>query len=366
MSKNLKRIIRLNDLVSLSSRKKHTLVLNPQGKENIEDLDDDIVYDKREWKMPEEYSGFIDELLKDENLSLEDKILKIYERNCTDFVYDDNLISYIKKIDDDTYAVPDWYARDVDDEWEKNRENHKRRICFELARYLAKSLIELLKDNDDYSVCIHWNKELTHYYVGLTCSEYSITLDTDDFFNIKDLTRLKTDLTAQGINILEDKQNKFRNALQRFNEGKSEYAIMKMEHEINGKDIVSHSDTKKQIDNETDKNEDILFLKKTMKILVKEYNLDSQGIFEYIKEIVDIKLGPEKREKVWKEIEGKTKESTRYIRCLIVNIGNKKFLIDVDEKKIRLFDEKEFNSKRAVFIPYKDLSRGGFDYYDGT
>ena len=366
MSKNLKRIIRLNDLVSLALRKKHTLVLNPQGRKDREDLDEDIVYDKREWNIPEEYSQYIEELSKDETLSTEDKILKIYEKIGTDYVYDDNLISYIKKIDDDTYAIPDWYARDADDDWENNRKEHKRRICFELARYLAKSLMELLKDNNDYSICIHWNKELTHYFVGLTCSEYSVTLDPDDFFNIKDLTRLKTKLTAQGINILEDKQKKFNNALKKFNEGRSEYAIKKMEYEINGEDIFFHSDTQKQNNSETDKNDNILFLRKVMHILVKEYNLDSQGIFEYIKEIVDIKLGPDKREKVWKEIKGKTKESTRYIRCLIVNVDNKKFLIDGDEKIIRLFDEKEFNNKRAIFIPYKDLQRGGFDYYDGT
>ena len=39
---------------------------------------------------------------------------------CKDYVYDDNLISYIKKkIDEDVFSIPDWYGRDVDQEWEK-------------------------------------------------------------------------------------------------------------------------------------------------------------------------------------------------------------------------------------------------------
>ena len=93
-------------------------------------------------------------------------------------------------------------------------------------------MTELLKDNNDYNICIFWNKNLTHYFVGLTCNDYSLVLDLDDFFNIKDLTRIKADLTAEGIVILEDYENKFKNALDKFNEGRSEYAIKKVEDEI--------------------------------------------------------------------------------------------------------------------------------------
>ena len=361
MSKNIKRIMKLNDLISLDSRRKHTIVLNPEENENIEDLDEDIVYDKTEWKITDEYTKFIEDLSKNDELSIEEKILKIYEKIGMDYIYDDNLISFIKKVDDDTFTVPDWYGRDVDEEWEKNRETHNRRNCFELARYLGKSLTELLKDNEDYSISINWNKELTHYFVGLTCNDYSLILDLDDFFNIKDLTRLKTGLTIQGIKILEDKENKFANALEKFNEGRSEYATKKIEHEVEGEDLLSHHN------NEIDDldNEEILFIKKALKILSEKHNLDSQGIFEYIKEIVDIKLGSDKREKVWKEIAGESKDSTRYIRCLIINLDNEKYLIDVDDKIVRLFSEEEFEEKGAVFIPYNELSRGGRDY-DGT
>ncbi len=95
--------------------------------------------------------------------------------------------------------------------------------------------------------------------------------------------------------------------------------------------------------------------------------LDSQGIYEYMKEIIDITLDPdEEREKIWKKIDGDTRYSTRYIRCLILKIKDKKYLIDVDEKELRPFDDKELEEKNPTFIPYKELSRGDFDYYDGT
>lgn len=182
----------------------------------------------------------------------------------------------------------------------KNREQHNRRICFELSRYLAKALTELLKDNNDYNICIFWNKNLTHYFVGLTCNDYSLVLDLDDFFNIKDLTRIKADLTAEGIVILEDYENKFKNALDKFNEGRSEYAIKKVEDEINNDNTNSNHNTEKDSDKK-EENEDIVFFKKAIEVLTKKYDIDSQGIYEYMKEIVDIKLGPDGREKIWKK-----------------------------------------------------------------
>ena len=361
MSIDINRIKKLNDMVSLSSRMRHTIVIDPEEKEINGELNNSIIVDKGQWKITEELQNFIDKISKDSNLSKEDKILLIFEKICKDYVYDDNLISYIKKIDDDTYDLPDWYGRDIDSEWEKNREKHNRRICFELSRYLAKGLSELLKENEDYNICIHWNKNLTHYMVGLTCDNYSITLDTDDFFKIKDLTRMKTGLTVEGIKILEDKKKIFRDAIDRFNEGRSEYAIQKIQE-----DIKENDNNKDEENINNDEKEDIIFLKKIMEILTNKYHLDSQGIYEYMKEIVDIGVGSEKREKVWKRIEGETKNSTRYIRCLVVNIEGEKYLIDVDSNEVRLFDEKELREKRAKFVPFNDLFRGGFDYYDGT
>ena len=363
MSINIAKFNKLNELVSLEFRRKHTIVLNPDKKEDIHE--EDIIYDKANWKITDELKKYVDELSQNNDLSIEDKILYIYEKICKDYVYDDNLISYIKKIDEDVFSIPDWYGRDVDQEWEKNRENHNRRICFELSRYLAKALDELLKENKDYDVCILWNKNLTHYFVVLTSNEYTLALDVDDFFNIKDLTRVKADLTIEGIQILEDNKNKFKNALEKFNDGKNEYAIKKVEDKINTNNVKSKEKFQNKDQAKTEDDE-VKFLAKAMQILSEEYKLDSQGMYEYMKEIVDIRIGSEGREKIWKKIEGNTNESTRYIRCLILDINNKKYLVDVENKEIREFDEKELEEKRTKFVPYKELSRGGFDYYDGT
>ena len=198
MSINIEKLRRLNELVGLAFKRKHIIVLDPaQNKNSKDNIEEDIVYDKADWKMTDELNKYVKDLSNESNLSIEDKILSIYEKICKDYVYDDNLISYIQKIDDDVFDLPDWYGRDIDQEWENNREQHNRRICFELSRYLAKALSDLVKNNDDYDTCILWNKNLTHYFVGLTCENYSVALDLDDFFNIKDLTRLKTDLTAE-------------------------------------------------------------------------------------------------------------------------------------------------------------------------
>lgn len=358
MNVNIEKIIKLNELVNIFFRNKHTIVLDPKlEKKYGKYLGEEIVYDKADWNMPSELKEYVKELSKNEELSKEEKILSVYEKLCHDYVYDDNLISYIQKIDDDIYSLPDWYGRDVDNEWEKNRENHNRRICFELSRYLVKSLDELFKDDKNCNTCILWNKNLIHYFVGLTSDDYSLAIDLDDFFKIKDLTRLKTGLTLEGITILEDDKHKFENALDKFNEGRDEFAIKRVENKI-------EETNEAEIEDEEKEKEEVVFLRKAVEIL-KEDELDSQGIFEYMKEIIDISIGKENREKVWKKIDGKNRESTRYIRCVVVNIDDKKYLIDGEDAIVRPFDEKEFDKKRTKFVPNKELTRGGFDYYDG-
>ena len=228
MSIKIEKVIKLNELVNVFFRSKHTVVLEPKlEKKYGKYLGEDIEYDKAEWNIKDDFKKYVDELVKNSQKSDEEKILLIYEKICKDYVYDDNLISYIQKVDDDIFSLPDWYGRDVDKEWEKNREKHNRRVCYEVSRYLAKILTELFKDKEDFNICILWDKDLTHYFVGLTCDEYSLTLDLDDFNNIKDLTRLKTGLTIEGINILDDDKGKFKYALTNFNEGRSKYAIKK-------------------------------------------------------------------------------------------------------------------------------------------
>lgn len=361
MSINLMKLIELNNLVALKNKSKSTIILDPKEKKFGSRLSGDIEYDKAEWKIPNELKDYVSTLSEEKNMSTEDKILKIYEKICNDYVYDDNLISYIKKVDVDTFHLPDWYGRDIDKKWEKNREEHNRRICFELSRYLAKSLNELLKKQEGYNVCIHWNKELTHYFVGLISNEYSVILDVDDFYSIKDLTRIKANLTAEGIKILKDKNGKFASALEKFNEGREKYSISKIENE--SEKIENNNETEN--DTDLEENEEVIFLQKAMKILSEDEKLDSQGIFEYMKEIIDIGLGQSNRKKIWKEIPGQSIESTRHIRCLVVNIDDNKYLIDGDEKIMRKFDEREFKSKNAKYKPYNEVSKGDYDYYNG-
>ena len=52
--------------------------------------------------------------------------------------------------------------------------------------------------------------------------------------------------------------------------------------------------------------EEVSFLEKAVEIL-KEDGLDSQGIFEYMKEIIDISIGKENREKIWKKNQKKAR-----------------------------------------------------------
>lgn len=282
------------------------------------------------------------------------------------YVYDDNLISYIKKVDDDSFDLPDWYGRDIDDRWKENREQHNRRVCYEVSRYLAQSLIKLFEGNENVNICILWDKGLTHYFVGLTCGEYSVTLDLDDFNNIKDLTRLKTGLTAEGIKILEDPTGKFRGALDKFNKDRTKSSIKKIKSEIDNDSTLSESTTDDTTSSQIDEPDDIVFLRNAIEILREKYDIDSQGLFEYIKEIVDIKLGPESRKKIWKEIKGSENAATRYIRCLVIEVANKKYVIDVDQRLLRPFDETELKRPDSDFIAYKDLQRNWREPYDGT
>ena len=356
MITDVKMLRRFNELLSKHSQRRHIIVLDPNGKyKNLGQLDEEIVYDKDEWEIPDDLSTWINELEKKTIFSTEEKILLLYQKLCKDFIYDDNLISYIKKSDDDTFLLPDWYGRDTDEKWKENREQHNRRVCFELSRYLVTSLNELLKNKEGFHACILWDKGLTHYFVALTCGEYSITLDLDDFNNIKDLTRLKTGLTAEGIKIWEDEDGKFKKALDEFNEKRDKYSIERISDDIKLQELKEEEP------------EEIAFLRNAVKTLIEKYDIDSQGIFEYMKEIVDIKHGPEKRKKIWKKIDGEDENSTRYIRCLVVDFNGEKYLIDGDRGNLRLFDDKEFEKRDATFFRFNDprIGQEKDEHYDG-
>lgn len=368
MNVNINKLIALNELLTLSSRRKHKIVLNPYedygNEEKIDEENSDVVLDKTEWKIPDKIHMVVDALIKNNQLSNEDKILAIFDELCKTYIYDDNVLSYIQKVDGEDYDLPDWYGREIDPDWQKNREKHNRRVCYEVSRYLAQALGELFEDNNEFASCIFWDKGRTHYFVGLAGDDYKLTLDLDDFDNIKDLTRIKTGLTIEGINILDDQEGKFKRALDHFNENRNKYAIKKIEDEIEEEDPNENKDEAKIVS--LKKSDDIIFLENALEILTKKFNIDSQGLFEYIKEIVDIKIGPEARKKVWKKLEGKYSEETRYIRCLVLELENQTYIVDVDEKILRPFNEKELFDKNTNFIPFKKFSRDWGEYYDGT
>lgn len=355
MSVNMSELEKLNNLLSLHLRRKHIIVLNPEAKENRnKKIENKVVYDATEWKMPEDLQKYIVELSEKDELTIEEKILEFYEKLSVNYVYDDNLISYIQKVEDDTFDLPDWYGRDTVPDWDEKREMHNRRSCFELSRYLAKGLMELLKNEDNCNVCIFWDKDLTHYFVGLTTNDYKVTLDLDDFSNIKDLTRLKTELTAEGITILEDEDGKFQKALDNFNEGREKYALEMMQNDILDETI------------EADKYGDIIFLSYALQILTQGYGIDEQGTFEYMKEIVDMKLGPESRKKVWKKIDGVDGNAPRVVRCLLIDVDNETYLIDGNEGVLRPFSDEEFTIENARFIPFKGVLHDEDERYDGS
>lgn len=66
-----------------------------------------------------------------------------------------------------------------------------------------------------------------------------------------------------------------------------------------------------------------------MEFMTEDLKLDSQGVFEYMKELIGCSLGGKAREKIWKKIPG-NETDTRYIRCLLVNKDGETYLIDGD------------------------------------
>ena len=223
----------------------------------------------------------------------------------------------------------DWYGRIVGNEWIENRKKHNKRICYEFARFYAKAINELIKEDNalEMEAFMLGDKDNLHYVVGLAGKEYSVILDLDDFNSIKDLTRLKIGLTIKGIHILRDENNKFKKALDNFNKGRF----------VELKEI---EDAKEQL---REKNI-IEYFKKVIEIL-NSHNIDSQGFFEYVRSIVEesnIKI-----EKIWKEDTNSLEK--RYERCLYFDFGSKTYLLDSISKTLTIEDIQKLNEKIYIF-----------------
>ena len=316
--------------------------------ESKEDLDEDWVeYDSVKWTVEQPIEKKVNELLNKKSSTLEEKILKLYEYICLNYVYDDNVLFFFRKDLSDPnnikYIAVDWYGRIVGNEWKDNRQNHNRRVCYEFARVYAKAIKELLDDNNNLDVFMLGDKENLHYVVGLTGPEYSVILDLDDFNSIKDLTRLKLGLTIKGIRILRDNSGKFKDAINKFNVGrKNELAeIEALSSESDKKDFITYL------------NEIILILNKynVDKMTEKDmYDILKKALYEF--PVVDVEINVPS----WIHILPDTNEIKKHyldkIRESMMSISKLK---DVD-RIIDFYKNSEYISK--AYISNVDTSRG--------
>ena len=317
----------------------YKIILEPPRELN----EDWIEYDQVKWEMEEPIKNLVNTLIKDNSLSFEEKLLSIYKFICLNYIYDVNVLYFFKRdtsdINNIKYIAVDWYGRIVGQKWIENRKKHNRRVCYEFARFYAKAINELLGGKDNLEAVMVGDKENLHYFVGLTGKDYSITLDLDDFNSIKDLTRLKLGLTIKGIKILRDESNKFKKALDKFNEGRP--------------DELSEV---KEIQNNFDGNDVIKYLNDIIDIF-RKYNIDAQGFFEYMRSKIE-KQGIE-IEKIWKEVKGASEK--RYVRCLLFNYNSNSYLLDSLEQTLNKVNREDIDKKVFVFNPEENE----FPYYGG-
>lgn len=317
----------------------YKIILEP----NRELTEDWIEYDQVKWELDEGIEGLVKTLLKNNSLNFEEKVLSIYKYICLNYIYDANVLYFFKRDFSDPnnikYIAVDWYGRIIDEKWKENRKIHNRRICYEFARFYAKAINELLKGNDKLEAFMVGDKENLHYVVGLTGDEYSIILDLDDFNNLKDLTRLKLGLTIKGIRILRDESGKFQKAIDKFNKDRLNELIQveEVKENLRGKDTIKYFNS--IID------------------ILNEYNIDSQGFFEYMRSIIEneeIEI-----EKIWKE--DKNNSEKRYERCLIFDFDSKTYLLDSIEKTLNVIDKEKLDKKIFIFNPEENE----YPYYGG-
>lgn len=305
--------------------------------------EDWIEYDQVKWELEEPIQDLVEKLSKEHELSFEDKILNIYKYICLNYIYDANVLYFFKKdmsdINNVKYIAVDWYGRIIDEKWKENRKKHNRRICYEFSRFYAKAINELREENSNVEAFMVGDKDNLHYVVGLTGDEYSIILDLDDFNNLKDLTRLKLGLTIKGINILRDKNGKFQEVLNKFNKGRLEELTetQEVKEKLRDKDTIEYFNS--IID------------------ILRRYNIDSQGFFEYMRSIIEdegIEI-----EKLWKEdVEAKER---RYERCLIFDFNSKTYLLDSIDKSLNIIDKEKLDKTIFIFNPEEHE----YPYYGG-
>lgn len=317
----------------------YKIILEPNRKLK----EDWIEYDQVKWEMEEGISKLVEKLLKESEMSFEEKILDVYKYICLNYIYDANVLYFFKKDESDInnikYIAVDWYGRIVGKDWIEKRKKHNRRICYEFSRFYAKAINKLLDGNDKLEAFMLGDNDNLHYVVGLTGEEYSVILDMDDFNSIKDLTRVKFGLTIKGIKILRDTSKKFQQAVDKINEGKRE-------------ELAEIEEAKKKLNNEN-----IIEYFKSVVEIIKNKNIDPQGFFEYTRSIVEnegIKI-----DKIWKE-DNKAPEK-RYERCMIFDYNGKTYLIDSIDQSLTVINKEELDKRIFVF----NSEENQYPYYGG-
>ena len=80
-----------------------------------------IEYDQVKWEMEKGVQKLVEELLKEKEMSFEDKILEVYKYICLNYVYDANVLYFFRKdmsdINNIKYIAVDWYGRIVGKDW---------------------------------------------------------------------------------------------------------------------------------------------------------------------------------------------------------------------------------------------------------
>ena len=301
-----------------------------------------IEYDTVKWEIEEPIQELVNSLLQNKTLSLEEKIMKVYEFICLHYVYDANVLYFFKRDtsnpDDIKYIAVDWYGRVVGPEWAEKRKTHNRRICYEFSRFYAKAINTLIDGKEELEACMVGDVENTHYVVGLTGKDYSIILDQDDFNSIKDLTRVKLGLTIKGVHILRDETGKFAEVVNSFNSDKEDN-LLEIEVAKNNSDMNP-----------------IEYFQTAIKAINK-HNIDSQGFFEYIRALIEEKGF--KIEKIWKEDTNNIER--RYERCLYFNYEGSTYLLDSINKTLDSVNIENLEKKLFVF----NSADNEYEYFGG-
>ena len=319
----------------------YKIVLEP-GRALQEDW---IEYDQVKWEIEEPMQFLLKDLQKDTKLSLEEKILEVYKFICLNYIYDANVLYFFRRDESDPndikYIAVDWYGRIVGKDWIENRKKHNRRICYEFSRFYAKAINQLINGEEDLEAVIVADKDNLHYVVGLTGKDYSVILDQDDFSSIKDLTRIKLNLTINGIHIFRDENKKFTNLVYNHNKDKLS-------------ELQEIEDAKANL---KDKNL-IEYFEVAIEALNK-YNIDSQGFFEYSRSLIEgsgLKI-----EKIWKVDTRLISDEKRHERCLYFDYDNKTYLLDSIDKTLSVVNINELDRKTFIFNPEENE----YPYYGG-